>query len=590
MASEHQLITLRILASAHAAQSAHGLKHDDFQRYRGYCTRRLARVRRASGVRCSASSGRYEGRVVRPADVLRDERCLVVPLFAAEREWACAMGVQRDVRLGASKAGECRARRVVLGKLARAVAWAELLVALCREVADESTVLEAEAYAKWMVATLALQREQWGPALASFEIIHRIYSGMAGVTSGTAASGVFEKRLEEVAQAMRLCEYNLARAGGADGPRESEEEILQGLRDAGDGTGGDVLANKIEKALAEARKRAAQSFGEVEWCGQTVPLRSERVREALLLASDESKALQTKGITIDAYDKLFMAYNDAVTAVNDELSEFRASTAARAEDRIAELESLVAYLTFRRLGHTVERNLLLVESFKVKRSSKPEDFVRLYDNLIGNMADVLALRGVDEDAAVSNEAEAKRTLFRAYRCFHLAQCYLALSMQSEAAALFDRVAVHARMLSGAFAKEAQKIVDESTGMKCRARAQAFLKDNEIAGSMAALSLTGSRPQKAVMVDHLDAYVSFAQDRTGLRCIAEVPPALEAVPCKPVMFDLAIDGIRFPGDKANEEESVPERDQMDAVPAKGATGTAVEALSATRLGRWWSGKS
>lgn len=588
---------LAILEEIRSAQAAHGLKNNsDFLRYRRYCTRRLSRVRRAAHIQ--NGRGRYNAHPITVPSVHADERSLLVPLYSAERAWAFAMDVKRE-----RPAGPARARRTVISKLAKAVLHAELLRTLCKQTADEETVLEAEAYAKWMTATLALEKELWGKALAAFEIAHRIYGGMAGVTSGTAKSGVFEEKVEEIAQAMRFCKYNLARDGG-DGMDDGE--LLRDMLEAGVNTD-DVLAEKIEAALAAARKRTAQSFGEIEWCGKSIPLRSEHVREAVLAATEESAALrsalssastnngaddttgisraksqQSSAVSIDMYDKVFMAYNDAVRIVNKELSEFRGATAARAEDRIAELEYIVAYLTYGRLTHTVERNVLLVASFRSKKNAKPEDFVRLYDNLIQNMSDILALQGVDEDAVVSNDAEAKRTLYRAYRCFHLARCYLFAGMQGEAALLFDRVSTHANAIAGKYSEEAQAIVREGAGLKFRARAQAYLNEAQVARKLGSLSVdagaTGRR--RTFMTDNLDSFESYARDPTGTHRIAELPPALEAVSCKPVLFDLAVDGIKFP-DKPQEEKPAEEQDAAKPVGAFGA-------MQSTRLGRWLSG--
>lgn len=567
--------TLPILQDTTSSRLSHGLKHGDHLRYRRYCTRRVARVRAACSLRNGRSSV-YAATALTPDAVRAAPRALLIPLVLAERAWAHAMDAKT-----AQPAGPARARRVVLAKMRRAVAHAEQLAKLCRDVADEDTVLEAEAYARGMQALLALEQEKWTLALAAYQTAQKIYEGMAGVRAGSSGAALYEKRLEEVNQGIRFCNYNLARSeGGAD-----DDALLQGLRTDKEGPGADVLAEKIEKALVEARRKMAQSFGEVVWCGITVPLRAEKVREAVLMADQESDMFGTAE-RVEAYDKLFMVYNDAIKVVADELSDFRKSGAA--EERVRELEYLVAYVTYQRLQRTVERNLLLVESFRNKRASKPDDFVRLFDNLIANMTDILALPGVDTDAAMSNDAEARRKLFRAYRCFHLAQCYQAAKLESEAAALFDRVSDHAKALTGTQAKEAARIVTESTGMKCRAKAQAFLNEQQLTSAIGALGLKENEAafiQKVKMVDHLDAFESFASPEDPTRVICEMPPALEAVPCKPVMFDLAIDGVRFPGDEVKAEAKVEEKKaEPDNTPAAG-----FQPLASTRFGRWWSGK-
>lgn len=450
---------------------------------------------------------------------------------------------------------------------------------LCVAAADGATVLEAEAYLRGMVAALAVEDGRWAVARGAYETVERVYQGMAGVRAGTVGAAVFERRVEEVVQGIRFCNYQMVRGGG-----EVELESLRGLAGVED-----ALAGKIEQALAEARRTAALEFGEVEWCGVRVRLRAEKVREAVLMAREESDRFV--GGAVDEFDKLFMVYNDAIKVVSDELAEFLASGSA-ADDRIRELQLLVAYLTYNRLQHTVARNLLLVESFRNKRGAKPDDFVRLYDNLISNLTDILALPGVDNDAETSNKAESRRKLFKAYRCFHLAQSYLAAQLQVEAASLFDRVAVHAKSLTGKDAAEADKIVAESTGMKCRAKAQAFLKEQQLAGRIDRLSLSKHHTpfvKKEHILDNLDSYQSFTGKDDPSRVISEMPPALEAVPCKPVLFDLAIDAIRFPEEPKLEKQDnqILAEEQGKQTPA--AATSAFQPLASTRLGRWWSGK-
>lgn len=601
--SSSNQVTLPVLSEITSAQSTHGLKHSDYERYRHYCTRRLSRIRKTTHLtnRYQSHGHRYAAKPVTADAVTADHRALLIPLVLAERNWAYAMDVKRT-----QPAGPHRARRCVLAHLNRAVFHANNLSTLARTVADETTVLEAEAYTQGLRATLALEQEAWAVALAAYQVVERVYTGMAGMRAGSSMATLYERKLEEVTQAMRFCKYNLARSSG----NEDTEQLLITLRSgAADASSTDAIGEKIEAALTEARRRAAVSFGKVSWCGLDVALRSERVREVVLTTEEENRAFTQHSHSVDEYDKLFVVFNDAIKVVSDELRDFR-TAATNADDRINELELLIAYLTYHRLRRTIERNLLLVESLKSRRASKAEDFVRLYDNIITNLTDILALRGVEEDAAISNDTEARKRLFQAYRCFHLAQCYHTAALQNEAAALFDRVSVHAKSLTGTYAEEAQNLVAQSMGMKCRARAEAFLQGLHHVNGFETLSLKDSPSesakdtlQKTMMINHLDDFKSFANgDRSsndkhnskdsGAQ-ICDMPPALEAVACKPVTFDLAVDRVRLPS-KEDEREGQAEV-EPDTTAANTNESTPAEekksgfaAITSTRLGRWWTG--
>ena len=47
---ESKPISLKVLSLIKDAQQKHGLRHSDYQRYRGYCSRRLRRIRKAVGL------------------------------------------------------------------------------------------------------------------------------------------------------------------------------------------------------------------------------------------------------------------------------------------------------------------------------------------------------------------------------------------------------------------------------------------------------------------------------------------------------------------------------------------------------------
>lgn len=129
-----------------------------------------------------------------------------------------------------------------------------------------------------------------------------------------------------------------------------------------------------------------------------------------------------------------------------------------------------------------------------------------------------------------------------------------------------------------------------------------------------------------MLQHLDQFKSFVPlgDDASLTsinpsgqgvtsksvAICDLPPPLEAVPCKPVLFDLAIDGIRLPSEKTGDEDDdgvddddaekneAPQREakkvgddkQEGEAETVASTGYASSILKNSRLGRWWSGSS
>lgn len=76
------------------AQQQHGLRHGDYQRYRGYCSRRLRRLRKVLKVP-QGDRRHFKRKDIVPAMVSED-KFLQVPLVMAERAWSYAMQLRQE--------------------------------------------------------------------------------------------------------------------------------------------------------------------------------------------------------------------------------------------------------------------------------------------------------------------------------------------------------------------------------------------------------------------------------------------------------------------------------------------------------------
>ena len=77
-------------------QQQHGLRHGDYQRYRGYCSRRVKRLRKTLEIpqgdrRHYRKKDVNIGHLENPKKC--DERFIHIPLMLAERAWAYGMQV-----------------------------------------------------------------------------------------------------------------------------------------------------------------------------------------------------------------------------------------------------------------------------------------------------------------------------------------------------------------------------------------------------------------------------------------------------------------------------------------------------------------
>lgn len=110
------------------AQQQHGLRHGDYQRYRGYCSRRIRRLRKVLKLP-QGDRRHFKKRDVTDVHVnnpVADERFLHVPLILAERSWAYAMQLRQESNT------EPRKKFHMIRKLRKACNYALQLEELCK--------------------------------------------------------------------------------------------------------------------------------------------------------------------------------------------------------------------------------------------------------------------------------------------------------------------------------------------------------------------------------------------------------------------------------------------------------------------------
>lgn len=173
--------SLPVHATIESNQASHGMRHDDYKQYHGYCTRRLSRLRHARPVRrdlvhsaAYVSGEKKKRNAYCPREqVSNSENALWVVLVGAERAWAhscelkALMGSSggNNTVLAAehekSRSSPGKIRQHALRRLKRAKQLATQFRELCEQVCDEKTILEAKAYAGWMRGNWSLEVGDW---------------------------------------------------------------------------------------------------------------------------------------------------------------------------------------------------------------------------------------------------------------------------------------------------------------------------------------------------------------------------------------------------------------------------------------------
>ncbi|KAK1929138.1 Signal recognition particle subunit SRP68 [Phytophthora citrophthora] len=572
-AATDEVLSVPILETVKAAQLQNGLRHRDFQRYRQYCTRRLRRIRKS--VKFTHGKGKQFINKKVDAETATENRLLYLPLYNAERAWGYAMQLKEDDNLDKSENGEDANSRIKFhlnGRLRKATEWSRRLVEICAARADARTSLEAEAYAAYMAGNLAFHREEHVAALEKFGTARRIYADLSQVGTSSQKE-LFSRSADELQPFIRFCEHRLALQGRSASSVETSSLELQST---GDGANNALLQSKIDLVLLEARKQKVANLGSVEWKQQQLTVPTQELGLALvrttelaskLDAAQDDQAREARFLELlSAYDALLQALKNATAKFEQQAK----SGSALVHSDLELLAALEEYVRFTKLTKQVERQATVYRTLKKRFSAQQAgELTHILDMLVQTVGDILSIPGIRElEQRRAAQYSAYHAVFRACRASTVAQTYLLQNKFAEAMALYQ--------YSSGFLSEAEEILavqpaakddllqeftrelhEELVGAVSRTTAQSFLESSTRADTirleLEQLSLANDKKNKkdkkrkkrqvSALVDRQGEFEAGSIE--GHRELVKLPPEFRAVPCKPLLFDMAFNELEFP---------------------------------------------
>ncbi|XP_046407107.1 signal recognition particle subunit SRP68 [Ischnura elegans] len=571
-----QKFTFEILKIIKEAQQQHGLRHGDYQRYRGYCSRRIRRLRKVLKV-TQGDKRHFKKKEITEA-MVKDERFLYIPLMMAERAWAYGMQLRQEANT------EPRKRFHLLSRLKKAAKYAlQLQILSGGDICDARAKLEVEAYTAWINGSLHFELQLWKPAMEFLKKAQMVYEKLASAL-GEEDQVLYKERVEELSPSLRYCAYNIG----------DESAIDDLLHMRGHGQGG-LLAN-LDMLLTQTLEKRATVLEEVEWRGRKVAVRPERVRLFLMSERELGEALAhcpagDNAQKISLLEAHLMECKDAVQSVREELKSSDPNFKTRGQTGsgpVSSMQYFHSYLMYIRLTRTIQRNLLMADSVKeVLKTEKPEvgaidgkrtrpqDLTRLYEIILQNLGELQSLPGLEEDFQYQQNIEAKIIAFKAFRCYYIALSLAGIRKWKESWCLYQRSQEYVEKAivlgkklgwedkkqdksaalnsfevigGGSLVEELRNLLSDIEGHKFAAHAYSVLAGDED-GSPGSVSSTSksatTQKTRKPLIERLHEYVDDPALATASDSLIHLPPDFRPVPCKPLFFDLALNFVEFP---------------------------------------------
>jgi signal recognition particle subunit SRP68 len=506
--------TLEILKIIKNAQQQHGLRHGDYQRYRGYCSRRIRRLRKVLKLP-QGDRRHFKKREVTDThinDKKSDERYLEIPLMLSERCWAYAMQLRQESNT------EPRKKFHLIQKLRKACVYALQLEELCQqERCDARTKLESQAYVAWIQGNLQFELQIWLKATENLKKAQMIYEKLASALPDNDQLP-YKQRVVEITPSLRYCAYNIGDDKAVD---------LLELRSQG------ILEN-FDALVSQSKQQTEAVLHEVQWFGIKISVRIERVRLFLLSIEGLDDSLfhaENNQAKIKILENLFIDLRDIISVARDVVRTEK-------QDQL-----LLSYLLSIRVERTSQRHLLLMQ-----QTRKPQDWVRLLDIIIQQTGELSQNESIKDVKLAQDYYDQQLQAYKALRVYYLAKTQGAQKRWKEAAVLFDSASKALGKIpqKSKFIKELEdllKSVKETVDTdKINAQANCVL-DKQEDHSLAV-------PQKVYkskkpLIDRLDEFREEPQLLSKNPNIVTLPPAMEPIPAKPLFYDLALNFVEFP---------------------------------------------
>eukprot|EP01095_Lingulamoeba_sp_RSL-Kostka_P008041 TRINITY_DN2635_c2_g1_i1.p2 TRINITY_DN2635_c2_g1~~TRINITY_DN2635_c2_g1_i1.p2 ORF type:complete len:591 (-),score=191.67 TRINITY_DN2635_c2_g1_i1:2098-3870(-) len=547
--------SLPILQVAKTSQFQNGLRNGNYNRYRNYCSKRLHKLRKFLNLQHGKSEKSF---VKKKYDIknIDSERYLLIPLFQAERAWSFGMEIREEFN---DRDKYPRKYFHYIRKFKKAVKWAELLQTSSEEKGDDNTIYEARAYSHFMKGTLFIAVENWKEAMDQLIKSRIIYEKLS--KSNYEDSHLYSERIEELNPNIKLCEYNIS------GKHANVSDILE--FQLSNNPAFDLLKSKLEDVVKQSRQVKAERMTQINWKHENVPIKSEKTRMSMIAAQEIVHEIErdnshySKELS-NLYTNLFMKYSDTLELIRNDIRDLKRlpedKRSKKVETQEYHLNLLISYITYLKITKTIERDQLLVKSLESqlnsqgKKKSKPEDLVRIYDNLIQSTEQL----EISDDIDQANQNSAKLLTLKAFRCYYIALYYLFDDKYSESIALLDHASNRARNATNHLNEcenvnedallELKNLQKKIRGKKCVVSAIAFKNnvpenetENDDKNNNNNNPENENQDKKATIYQTIDTPIKIKDKKD----VIGFPPDFELAFCKPTLFDLSLAEFTFP---------------------------------------------
>ena len=313
---ESFFVPIDVLFLVKTSQNQNGLRNHDYYRYYKYCSRKIHRLRKAT--KLTQGRRKFVKNDITSEKVKKSQRAVQVPLFMSERDWANAMFLKKQLTEHGDKF--IRNKHMARKKMKKAFQSAQLFFDLSKDIWDQQTIVEAEAYVEYMKANLDLEYSKYEGALESLLKISIIYKSLAKSKDALKAA-IYNEQIEQIEPLIRLCTHNL---------QNKTEQDLSNLEKLEDNLNSQQnIAQKVTDSLSGGKRELNEDIISITFQGKSIPLKTPKLKnsfarlETTLAEVQKVKASDDLSLKdkIDNHTHLLHIIEDCLVIIQKEKTE-----------------------------------------------------------------------------------------------------------------------------------------------------------------------------------------------------------------------------------------------------------------------------